>query len=196
MRTCMWAVKMKEEYLGILNVRHLILGEHDVIKSCTLFLTRNRIIVVSTEGVNRWIFVSVAVAFAASFMGMLFRNIVLLLAGLVAWMIAVLLVGLVNFVIRQRKIGEMKRLNPRRILEMNEKNFEISYAKIVKVVVITFKTYPGVNYLFPSFQENRYKIDFITCAKKHSFILDRGKLQKCLNLIQQFVPETIEINQA
>lgn len=185
---------MKEENLGTLNARHLILSEHDTIKPCTLFLTRNRIIVVSAEGTNRWLVAMVTVTFAASFTGLLLRNVVLSLGGLVAGIMAILLIGLINFAIRQRKIGKVKRLNPKRILEMNEKNFEICYAKIVKVVIRTLKTYPGGNYLFPSFQEHRFKIDFITHAEKYSFILDGGKLQKCLKLIQQFVPETTEID--
>lgn len=186
---------MKEEKLDTLNARHLIPNEHDAIKPCTLFLTRNRIIVVSAKKINRWIVVTIAVTFTTSFMGLLLRNAVLFLAGLGTGITAVLLTALVGFVIRQRKIAKMKRLNPKRILEMSEKNFEIRYAKIVKIVVRTFKTYPGGNYLFPSFQELRYKTDFITHKEKHSFILDRGKLQQCLNLVRQFIPETVEIEQ-
>jgi len=187
---------MEEEKLGILNARHLILSEHDAIKPCTLFLTDNRIIVVASDGINQWIVVTVIVTFIASFMGLILRNVILFLGGLGAGIMAVLLTSLIYFVIRKRKIGKIKRLSPERILEMNEKNFEIRYTKIVKVVVRTFKTYPRGNYLFPSFQEHRHKIDFVTHEEKYSFILDRGKLQQCLNLIQQFVPGTIEIDQA
>lgn len=187
---------MKEEKLGIFNARHLMLNEHnDVIKPCILFLTRNGIIVASSEGISRWIVVTVIVAFAASFTGLLLRNVVLLLGGLIAGIMTVLLVGLIDFAIRQRKIGKMKRLNSKYILEMNEKNFEIPYAEIVKVEVKTFKTYPRGSYMFPSFQEHRYMIDFVTRKEKHSFILDISKLQQCLNLIQQFLPETVEIDQ-
>jgi len=187
--------RMKEENLGIFNVPHLVLGQHDAIEPCTLLLTPNRIIVVSPEGINRWIVVTVIVAFAASFTGLLLRNGVLFLGGLVAGIMAALFIGLIDFVLRRIRIGKIKHLNSKRILEMNEKNFEIRYAKIVKVVVRTFKTYPRRSYLFPSFQENRYRIDFVTHKEKHSFILDRSELQQCLNLVRQFAPETVEIEQ-
>ena len=183
----------EEKILGVFDVHQLILGEYDTIRPCTLLLTRNRIIVATSEGVNRWIVVVAVMAFIAGLAGLFLRNAMLFLAGLATGIVAGLLIGLFDFVIRRRRVGKMKRLNPNHILEMDKKNFEVPYANIVKVEIRTFKTYPRRSYLLPSFEERRYKIDFVTQKERFMFIMDKSKLEHCIDLFRQSAPETIEI---
>lgn len=189
---------MNEENLSILSVRCLVQDRHDDIKPCTLFLTRDRIIVVSTEGINPWTAVTVVVALVASLTGLLLRNFVLFLGGLGAGIIAGLIIGLIDFMIRHIRLRKVKRLNPERILEMSRKNFAIDYKKIVTVEVRKFNRYPGRSDFIPSLpalQEHEYVIDLVLGEKKHAFILDRNKLHQCLDLLHKFAPENIKIEQ-
>lgn len=186
---------MNEENLGILNARHLVRDKYDDAKPCTLLLTRNRIIAVTIEGINPWTVVTVIVALAASFTSFLLRNFVLFLGGLGVGIIAGLLIGLIDFVIRHKVLRKMKRLNPERILEMNEKNFEMRYKNIVKVRVRTVSTYPRRSDFIPYFQEHRYIIDLVTNEEKHTFVFDGRQLHQFLDIFHQFAPETAEIEQ-
>lgn len=186
---------MKEENSCIINARYLPLDEYDVAKPCTLFFNRNRIIVVSLEGMNPWTVVTVIVALAASFTGLLLRNFFLLFGGLGAGITAGILIVIIDFLIRRKKLSKMKRLSPERILETSEENFEVRFAEIVKAEVRTFKTYSKGSLLLPSLQENQYAVDLATNQKKYRFILDRNKLQQCINMLRQFAPETIEIDE-
>ena len=186
---------LEEKILGVFNVHQLILGEYDTIKPCTLLLTRNRIIVVTSEGVNPWIVILVVIAFIAGLTGLFLRNAMLFLAGLGTGIVAGLLVGLFDFVIRRRKIGKMKKLDPNHILEIDKKNFEVPFANIVKVEIKAFKTYSRGSYLLPSFEEHRYKIDFVTQKERFMFSMDKSKMGRCIDLFRQSAPETIEIEQ-
>lgn len=190
--------KLNEENIGVLSARCLVPDKHDAVKPCTLFLTANRIVVVLTGGINPWAVVTVIVAFAVSLSGLLLRNFVLFLGGLGAGIIAGFIIGLADFIIRHIGPRKVRRLNPERILEMSEKNLAIDYKKIVKIEVRKLTKYPGRSDFipsFPAFQEHKYVIDFVLGEKKHTFILDRKKLQQCLKLLHQFVPETVEIEQ-
>lgn len=186
---------IEEKILGVVEVQQLVLGEYDIIEPCALLLTRNRIIVVTSEGINRWIFVVAVMAFIAGLAGLFLRNAVLFFAGLGTGIVAGLLIGLFDFVVRRRRIGKMKRLSPNHILEIDKKNFEVPYANVVKVETRTFKTYPGGGYFLPSFEERRYKIDFVTRKKSFAFIMDRSKMERCIDLVRQSAPKTIEIEQ-
>lgn len=190
---------MNEENIAVFNARHLVHNEHDTLKHCTIFLTRNRIIVVSRGGINPWTAVTVIAALAASFTGLLLRNYALLLGGLGAAIIAGLCIALIDLLIRYKESRKIKRLNPERILEMTEKSFEIHYETIAKVMVRTFSRYPGRSDFMPSFtflQEHQYVIEFATNERKHTFILDGNKLQEFLDLIREFIPKTTEIEKA
>lgn len=99
----------------------------------------------------------------------------LFFAGLGTGIVAGLLIGLYDFVTRRRKTGKMKKLNPNHILEIDKENFEVPYANIVKVEIKTFKTYPRASFLLLSFEEHRYKIDFVTQKERFMFIMDKGK---------------------
>lgn len=189
---------MNEENLGVFDARHLVHNEHDTLKPCILFLTRNRIVAVLVEGINPWTVVSVIVALAASFIGLLLRNFALFLGGFSIGIVAGLCIVLIDFVIRHKEFRKIKRLNPEHILEMTEKSFEIHYEKIVKVEVRIFNRYSGISDFMPSLpslQEHQYVITFVTNEKKHTFILDGKKLKECLDLIREFVPETTEITE-
>jgi len=193
-----WDSKMNEENLGVFDARHLVQNEHDTLKPCILFLTRNRIVAVLLEGINPWTVVTVIVALAASFIGLLLRNFALFLGGFSIGIIAGLCIVLIDFVIRHKEFRKIKRLNPEHILEMTEKSFEIHYEKIAKVEVRIFNRYSGISGFMPSLpslQEHHYVITFVTSEKKHTFILDGNKLKECLGLIREFVPETTEITE-
>lgn len=187
---------MKEENLSSLEAYQLIVGEHDIVKPCTLFIARSSIIVVSRSGVTLWTFVLIFVAFAAGLLGLIIRNVTLFVGGLGAGIVVGAVVALVDFVFRRRRLGIMKRLSPERILKMSEKNLEISYEKIVKVEVKESKVYPGISLLFPRFEEHhKYAVGFITDENKYLFILEEGRLQSCLDLIRRNAPKNIEIEE-
>lgn len=191
----MYTKMTKEKILDSFDVRWLILGEYETIKPCTLLLTPNRVIVVTFEGVNRWIIIVVALAFIAGLVGLFLRNMALFFAGLGTGILAGLLIDLFDFVIRRRKIGKMKRLDPNHILEIDKRNFDVPYESIVKAEIKTYKTYPGGSYLLPSFEEHRYRIDFVTQRERFMFTMDKAKMERCMYLFRQSAPKTVKIKQ-
>lgn len=187
--------KMTEEKLGVINARHLARDEYESIKPCILFLTSNRIIVATLGGINPWTVVTVIVALIASFIGLILREFALFLGGLGVGIISGLSIVVIDFAIRHLELRKVKRLSPERILQTKERNFEIRYAEIAKVEVRTFKTYPKGSFFLPSLPELTYSIDFITDKDKDRFILDKGELQLCLDLLHRLAPKTIEIEE-
>ena len=188
---------MKKENLSSFEVYQLILGEQDIVKPCTLFIARGSIIVAaSPSGVSLRAIVLVLVAFAAGFLGLILRNITLFLGGLGAGIVIGVVIALVDFIVRRRRVKTMKRLSPERILEMSQKNFEVPYEKIVKIELRESKVYPQITLFIPSFEEHyKYVVSFVTDETKYLFIFDEGKLQSCLNLIRRLAPKTIEIEE-
>jgi MFS superfamily sulfate permease-like transporter len=188
---------MKEESLSSFEVHQLILGEHEIVKPCTLFITRGSIIiVVPPSGISLRAVVLIFVAFAAGLLGLFLRNVTLFVSGLGAGIVIGVVVALVDFMFRRRRLRTMKRLSPERILQVSEKNFEIPYEKIVKVEVRESKVYPQITLFIPMFEEHyKYVVSFITDENEYLFIFDEGKLQSCLNLIRRFAPKTIEIEE-
>ena len=77
-----------------------MIEEGDVKRSCTLFVTDRRVVVMVPEGINPWIGVVAVVAFVAAILGLLLRNLALFLAGLGAGFVLVLLLALADFVVR------------------------------------------------------------------------------------------------
>lgn len=183
--------KMRDTRI-VIDAEEVILGEHDVVKHRVLFITQDGIIVTPSEGISNWTIAFVIVAFAVAFTGLFLRNLLLLLVGLVAGTTGGLIIGLFDFVLRRRRLSNMKRHDSKSILGIGKNNFEILYSRIARVEVTTLGTYPGASYLFPSFQDNQYKIDFVIDELKHTFILGKGKLEQCLKMLRQYAP-TIEI---
>ncbi len=185
--------KMTDEKIISFKANQVILGDRDIIKSRVLFLTKSGIIVASFDGIDNWTIAFVIFFFAIGLIGLFLRNLMLSLAGLVAGTVAGITIGLFDFTLRRRRLNSIKRLDPNHVLELSRENFEIAYTRIDKVEVGTLSTYPGANYLFPSFQENQYKIDFIAKEEKYTFALDRSRLQLCLEMLRKFAPITMEI---
>jgi MFS superfamily sulfate permease-like transporter len=187
---------MKEENLSSFDARQLILGEHDIIKSCILFITRRSIIIVYSSGASLRVVILILVAFAAGLLGLILRNVTLFVGGLSAGIVIGMVIAMVDFMFRRRRLKKMKRLSPERILQMSEKNFEVPYEKIVKVEVRESKVYPQITLFLPMFEEHyKYVVGFLTDENKYLFILDADKLQSCLNLIREFAPKTIHIEE-
>lgn len=184
----------KEEILGSFNAHQAIINEHETIKSRILFLTNNRIIVASIEGVTLWTAAIVIIALAGSFTGLLLKNLDLFVGGLSLGVAAGLIIGLVDYAMRHRKRGKMKKLNPDSIVEMSRENFEMPYSQISTVEVRTSQTYSRGSWFLPfSFSEQNYVLDFFTNSNKnkHTFVLEPKDLAPCLTLIRKFAPETI-----
>jgi len=185
---------MKGQNLSSFEVHQLILGEHDIVKPCTLFIARGSIIVVSRSGISLWAVLLILATFATGLLGLILRSLTLFVGGLIAGIVTGLIVALADFMFRRRRLRAMKRFSPERILKMSEKNLEIRYEKIVKVEVRESKVYPGISLLFPSFGErHKYAVGFVTDEGKYLFILDEGDLQPCLNLIRENSSRDIEI---
>lgn len=179
--------------MAVFDAHQLTPGESDAIKSCTLFLTRSRIIVAFVGGINSRVFLTVIIALAASLIGLIFKNFLLFLIGFGAGITAGFFIVLSDFVMRRRKLGKIKTLNPEDVLQMNGNNFEILYSEIVKVETSTFDVYSRASLFVPlSVQEHKHEINLITKEKKHTFIVDEGVMQECLNLLRQFAPEIEE----
>jgi hypothetical protein len=188
--------EVKEEILRSFNAHQAIINEHETINSPILFLTNTRIIVASIEGITLWTVAIVIIALAGSFIGLLLRNLNLFVGGLSVGIAAGLVIGLVDYVVRLRKRGKMKKLDPDSIVEMSKKNFEIRYSLISKVAVTTSQTYSTGRWFLPfSFPEHKYVLDFLTDSSKHTLVLEPNDLQPCLNLISKFAPEAIETEQ-
>jgi hypothetical protein len=181
---------MTDREKSFLSVQQVILGENDVVRSCTLLFTTDGIIVVFIEGLSNWTVAIVIVALAAGFVGLLVRNSLLFLSGLTIGIVAGLFIGLFDIMLRRKKLGNVKRLDPDDVLHISNKNFEIPYTRISKVEVATLSSYPAASYLFPSFQEDRYRFDFITEEGKQTFVLNRNSLHQCLNKLRQLAPKT------
>jgi len=187
---------MEEEKLGSFNVRQVILNEHPISKPCALFLTNKRIIAASVAGINPWAVAPVLIALAVSFAGLLFRSYLFFLGGIAVAITAGILVVLIDFAIRYRIVRKMRHLNPDGILKASKRNLEISYAEIEKIEVSESSSYSRGNLLVPSFfQERQYVLDFVMKENRHTFILDGGALQPCLDIIRKFVAEKIEIEE-
>jgi len=184
----------KEGILRSFNAHQAIINENETIKSRILFLTNNRVIVASIEGITLWTVAIVIIALAGSFTGLLLRNLDLFVGGLSVGIAAGLIIGLVDYLVRLRKRGKMKKLDPDSIVEMSRENFEILYSLISKVEVRTSQTYSRGSWFLPfSLSEQNYVLDFFTDSNKHTFVLEPNDLEPCLNLIRKFVPETITI---
>jgi len=72
---------MAEQIVDVFEAHLLMIEEGDVKRSCTLFVTDRRVVVMVPEGINPWIGVMAAVAFVASLVGLLLRNLTLFLGG-------------------------------------------------------------------------------------------------------------------
>jgi len=184
---------MVEEIVGKLSAHQLMLEEYGVRRACTLFFTSSRVIVMMPEGINTRVFALAVIALVVGFVGFLLKNFLLFFAGLMAAIVVGLLLGLIDFVIRHRRMSKVKRLAPDNILKASGKNFEISYSDVVKVKHTSFERHEGSSRFFlPTFPELMHDIEFTTSQKRYVFILERNDFYRCMNLLNRFIPEKIE----
>jgi len=189
---------MAEQVVDAFAAHLLMIEEGDVKRSCTLFVTDRRVVVMVPEGINPRIGVVAVVAFVAGIAGLLLRNLTLFLAGLGTGFVLVLLLALADFVVRQRKRSRVKRLTPEEILRAYRRNFEIPYSDIVKAkheAVERIET-SGLNrIILPSLPYITHLVRFETQKGKYVFMIERSDIALFLDLMNRFVHEKIEGNQ-
>lgn len=186
---------MAEQVVDAFAAHLLMIEEGDVKRSCTVFVTGKRLVVVVPEGINPWIGVVVAVAFIAGLMGLLLRNLILFLGGLGTGFVLVLLLVLVDFAIRQRKKSRVKRLAPDEILKAYKRNFEIPYPDIVKIKhepVERIETAGFNRIILPSLPYITHLVRFETGKGKYVFMIERSDIALFFDLMNRFVPDKIE----
>jgi len=185
---------MVEEIVDFFDAYFLVLEEGGVRRSCTLFFTSSRLIVMVPEGINPWIGGVAAIAFVVSFVGLLLRDVTLFLTGFSAVFVAVILLVLVDANIRNRRRKRVKQLPPEEILKASKRNLEISYSDILKVrheVVETVET--GVSRIFlPTPPSERHTMELETQKGRHAFLIEISELARFIDLMNRFVPEKIE----
>jgi hypothetical protein len=184
---------MVEEIPGVFSAHQLMLDEGGVRRACTLFFTGKRLVVSVPEGIDTRTFILTVIALGVGFTGFLLRDYLLFFAGLMAGIIISLLLGLIDFVVRRRKTSKVKRLAPDDILKFGKRNFEITYPDIIKVKHIEFERYEGGSRFFlPTFRELIHEIEVDTSKGKYVFILNKNDVDRCIELLNEFVSEKIE----
>jgi len=185
---------MVEEIVDFFDAYFLVLEEGGVRRSCTLFFTSSRLIVMVPEGINPWIGGVAAIAFVVSFVGLLLRDVTLFLTGFSAVFVAVIFLVLVDANIRNRRRKRVKQFPPDEILKAGKRNLEIPYSDIIKVrheVVETVET--GVSRIFlPTPPSERHTIELETQKGRHAFLIEISELARFIDLMNRFVPEKIE----
>ena len=157
---------MVEKVLGVFN------AEDGNGRSCVLFFTNNRIIVVSMERVF-WVGLLVMVGIIAGFVILFVRNAVMFLVGLgIAVGVGISFI-LISRLIRRMSVWRFRKLVANGILKVGKNNFEIPYASVVGVENRLIKANvgrPRVWYMIPLPSEVSYGIvtDIATTSEIHS----------------------------
>jgi hypothetical protein len=148
------------------------------------------------EGLNPRVFALAVIPLAVGFIGFLLRDIVLIAAGLIAAVVAGLLLGLIDFVVRRRRMSRVKRFAPDDILKAGKRNFEIPYSDVINVKLTTFERYDGSSrgLFLPTLPELAHDIEFVTTRGSYVFILSKSDLDRCRELLNTKIPEKIEKN--
>jgi len=184
---------MAEKVVEMFDARSSMPEEYGVVKPCVLFLTQKRIVVGIIEGISSKLVVAVVISAVVTFSGLFLRELILFLAGLVAVVAVSSVLAVTDFLVRHRRRVRVKKLAPDEVLTVNKKNFEVSYLDLVKVTHGTFERYEwGMRFLIPTLPELMHDIELVTSKGRYAFILDRVNLDRCMNLLNKFVPEKIE----
>ncbi len=172
----------------------------DVKRSCTLFVTDNRIVVAIPEGMDSRISGIVVVAFAICLTGLILMNAAIFTVGLIETFAVTLLLVLANFIVRYRNSNKIRRLRLNEILRGGKENFEIRYPDIVKVrhePVRRRDTSVASHILLPSLPYTSHLIDLETQKSKYTFIIEESDVEVFMDLMKQSFPEEkIEEKQA
>jgi len=186
---------MVEEKVDVFDAYLVVLEERGLKRSCTVFVTDQRLVVMVHEGMNPWIGIVVVTAFVVSLVALFLRDLNLFLAGLSVGFVAVFSLVLADSSIRYRRRRRVKRLAPSEILGSSKLNFEIPYPDIVKVKYVEVERYepPSVSRVFlPSLPYKTHVIEFETQMGKRVFNMDVSETMRLMDLMNRFVPEKIE----
>jgi len=182
---------MVEEILGIFSARQSM-PEEDGGRSCTLFLTSGRVIVMKHRGIDPRTVALPIIALAVGFTGFLLMNFVLFFIGAGMGIVASLVLGLADFLIRRRRISKAKKLAPDEILKADRRNFEIPYAKIAKIETKRFEEFRRASMLLPTFQEYKWAVKFFAENRSYIFSLDSDVYDPFIERIRPFVSQIVE----
>jgi len=188
---------MAEEIIGEFDAIQSVSEEHGVGQPCVLFLTKSGVIVAEFEGLSSITYLIPVALFVAAFAGLLLRETLILLLGLVAAIASGLLLTAVHYAVRSRRLRRARRLSPNEILTLNRSNFDIPYNKIAKIELRRHEEFRGGggNILLPSLPEYKWTVDFLMQNvedRGRIFILKGSVTAQFEELIKQYVPEVIE----
>lgn len=184
---------MAEQVLRVFDVRCSMPKDEGVVKPCVLFFTNKRIVVGILEGISSKLVVTVVISAVVTFIGLFLKELTLFLAGLVAVVVVSSVLAVTDFIVRHRRRSRVKRLAPDEVLRVNKRNFEVFYSDLEKVKHGTFERYKwGMHFLIPTLPEEMHDIEIVTSQGRYVFIIDRSDLDRCMKLLNQFVPEKIE----
>ena len=175
---------------------HLLVFERGGVKrSCTLFITENRMVVAIPEGMDPKIGSVVIVGFGIILAGLLLMNPALFVAGLGGTFAVVLYLVLVNFVVQYRSGSRIRRLRLNEILRAGKDNFEISYKDLDRVVhesVKRHEMYGPSRFFLPSLPSTTHLINVVTAKGKYTFMVESIDATRIVDLMKRFVPEKVE----
>jgi len=185
---------MVEQDVKAFDARCLTPDDPGVSKPCVLFFTGKGIVVGIIEGISAKLFVVFVIYAAFTFLGLSLRDLRLFLAGFVATIAAGSLIVLTDFIVRRQSKRTIKKTVPAEVLRLSTKNFEISYSDLVKVKHVTFERLEGGDRFFlPTFShELMHEIEVATLKGRYAFTLDRSDLNRCVQVLNKYVPEKIE----
>lgn len=153
---------MVEEIVAEFDAIQSVSEEYGIGEPCILFLTNSRVIVAEFEGLSSLAFLVPVGLFVVAFAGLLLRELLILLLGLAAAIMAGLLLIATNYVVRNRRLNRARRLAPDQILALNRRNFDIPYNKVAKIELRRHEEFRGGggNILLPSLPEYKWTVDF------------------------------------
>jgi len=184
---------MAEQVVRVFDARCSMSKEYSVVKPCVLFFTGNRIVAGIIEGISSKLVVAVVIAAAVTFIGLFLKDLILFLGGLVAVVVVSSVLAVTDYIVRHRRRIKVKRLVLDEVLRANKRNFEVFYSDIVKAKHGTFERFEwGMRFLIPTLPELMHDIELVTSQGRYVFILERNDLNRCMDLLNQFVPEKIE----
>ncbi len=188
---------MVEEIVAEFDAIQSVSEEYGIGEPCILFLTNSRVIVAEFEGLSSLAFLVPVGLFVVAFAGLLLRELLILLLGLAAAIMAGLLLIATNYVVRNRRLNRARRLAPDQILALNRRNFDIPYNKVAKIELRRHEEFRGGggNILLPSLPEYKWTVDFLMQSledRGRIFILKGSVTAQFEERIKQYVPEVIE----
>lgn len=184
---------MVEEIVGVFNVRQLMLEEYGTTRSCTLFLTNERVVVMVPEGIALRMVALPIIALVAGFIGFLTRNPILFFTGMGVGVGSGIVLGMLDFLIRHRKVRKVKQLPPAEILRVGKQNFEIPFSKTTRVQLRWFEELQKGSFLLPTLPKYNYEVEFVVENGKYVFIIDSDMLNQFTKKLRPFIPEIVEI---